>query len=113
MLKSRTYIAVPPGATIGEQLADRGITREEFAEMMGLSAERVGDLLEGEERLTPDLASRLETVLGVPARFWNNLEGIYREKLALVEGENAMDAVVKPAPRRERFRPGGVESVRV
>ena len=108
MLKSRTYIAVPPGATIGEQLADRGISQDEFAVMMGLSVERVGGLLQGEERLTPDLASRLEAVLGIPARFWSNLEGIYREKLSRVFEENATDAVVNPAPGREHVRAGGI-----
>lgn len=92
MLKSRTCIAVPPGATISEQLADRGITQEEFALRMNLSEERVTALLCGEEGLTSDVAVRLETVLGVPAQFWINLEGIYRDKLVVVKLENAMDA---------------------
>lgn len=34
----------------------------------------------------------MEMVLGVPAKFWNNLEAIYREKLIKVEAENAMEA---------------------
>lgn len=44
-----------------------------------------------EIQLTPDVALRLETVLGVPAGFWNNLEAQYREKLIRVEAENAME----------------------
>lgn len=92
MLKSRTYVATPPGATIREQLEDRGMTQKEFALRMGLSEKHVSKLLHGDVQLTPDMAVRLETVLGIPAQFWNNLEGIYRDKLVRVELENTMDA---------------------
>lgn len=30
-------------------------------------------------------------VLGVPARFWNRLEAIYREKIIKAEAENAIE----------------------
>ena len=89
MLKSRSCIAVPPGATITEQLANKGITRRAFALKMGLSERRVIALLHGEDRLTPDIAVRLESVLGVPAQFWSNLERIYLNKRALIERGNA------------------------
>lgn len=46
----------------------------------------------GNVQLTPDVAVRLEMVLGVPAKFWNNLEAVYREKLIKVAAENVMDA---------------------
>ena len=39
----------------------------------------------------------MEMVLGVPAKFWNNLEAIYREKIIKAEAENAMDADVELA----------------
>lgn len=42
--------------------------------------------------MTPEVAVRLEIVLGVPARFWNNLEAIYREKLIKIAAKKAMDA---------------------
>ncbi len=80
--RSRAYTAVPPGATLKEQLTDRGMSQKEFAAQMGLSEEHVSKLINGEVQLTPDMAVRLETVLGVPARFWNELEAAYRERLA-------------------------------
>lgn len=84
MLESDTYIATPPGETIREQLADRGLTQKEFAVHMNLSEKHISKLINGEVQLTQDVANRLESVLGVPASFWNNLESIYREKLAKV-----------------------------
>ena len=78
MVRSRSYIATPPGATIREQLKDRGMSQKEFAFRMDMSEKHISKLINGDVLLTPDVAVRLETVLGVPARFWSNLEAIYR-----------------------------------
>lgn len=91
MRKSRNMIATPPGATIREQLEDRGMSQKVFALRMGMSEKHISQLINGEVRLTPDTAERLEMVLGVPASFWNKLEAIYQEKLAKVKIENEMD----------------------
>lgn len=91
MMKSKTYIATPPGATIKEQLIDRDMSQKEFAQRMDMSEKHISKLINGEVQLTPDVAMRLEMVLGLPARFWNNLEAIYREKLQLVQAENEME----------------------
>ena len=81
MVRSRSYIATPPGATIKEQLNDRGMSQKEFAVRMDMSEKHISKLVNGEVQLTPEVSIRLEVVLGVPAKFWNNLEAIYREKL--------------------------------
>lgn len=96
-MRSRTFIATPPGATIREQLIDRGMNQKEFALRMDMSEKHISRLINGEVRLTPDVAVRLEMVLGVPARFWSNLEAIYREKLEKVRVENAMDSDIEVA----------------
>lgn len=98
-MRSRTYIATPPGATIKEQLEDRGMSQKEFAARMGMSEKHISQLINGDVQLTNDTALKLEMVLGLPARFWNNLESIYREKLAKVQAENEMDEDKKLAQR--------------
>ena len=92
MIRSRTYIAVPPGATIKEQLEDRGISQKEFAVRMDMSEKHISRLINGDVQLTTDMAIRLETVLGVPAGFWSKLEALYREDIAKAEAENSLDA---------------------
>ena len=109
MTRSRSYIATPPGATIKEQLDDRGMSQKEFASRMGMSEKHISHLINGEVQLTPDVAYRLELVLGLPANFWSNLEAIYREKLAKAEAENALDAdknLAKKFPYREMAKNG-------
>ena len=115
MVRSRSYIATPPGATIKEQLNDRGMSQKEFAARMDMSEKHISKLINGDVRLTPETAVRLEMVLGVPAKFWNNLEAIYREKIIKAEAENAMDADVELAkqfPYSEMAKFGWVPETR-
>ena len=112
MEKSRSFIAIPPGATIKEQILDRGMSQKEFATRMGMSEKHISKLINGEVQLTVEMARRLELVLGVPLQFWCNLETIYRAKLAKVAEENAMDAdilMAKKFPYREMAQNGWVE----
>lgn len=89
---SRTYIAIPPGETIKEQLSFRSMSHKEFALRMNLSEKHITNLLKGRVQLTSNVALRLESVLGVPAIFWENLESLYREALIKIEEENQMEA---------------------
>jgi len=115
MVRSRSYIATPPGATIREQLKDRGMSQKEFAARMDLSEKHISKLINGEVQLTPEVAVRLETVLGVPAKFWNNLEAIYREKLLKIKAENFMDedeALAQQFPYSEMAKYGWIQGTR-
>ena len=115
MVKSQSYIATPPGATIREQLKDRGMSQKEFAARMDLSEKHVSKLINGEVQLTPEVAVRLETVLGIPAKFWNSLEAIYREKLLKVEAENNMDEdefLAQQFPYSEMAKYGWIQGTR-
>ena len=115
MVRSRSYIATPPGATIKEQLNDRGMSQKEFAARMNMSEKHISKLINGEVQLTPETAVRLEMVLGVAAKFWNNLEAIYREKIVKAEAENAMDAeaeMAKKIPYSEMAKFGWVPEAR-
>ncbi len=91
MIESKSYIAVPPGATILELLEDRGIRQKEFAERMEMSGKDVMGLIGGDIVLTQQTAQKLEQVLSVPASFWEKLEANYREKRVLVENENTLE----------------------
>lgn len=88
MLESKSYIATPPGATITEQLEESGMTQNEFSKRMGMSEKQISQLMNGDVRVTSDMAEKLELVLGVPADFWNKLESIYQEKLVKAKLEN-------------------------
>lgn len=85
--QSKTYIAIPPGETIKECLEWRGMDYLDMLDVLPMC--EATRLLEGRQRLTPEFAEKLEELLGIPAGFWLRLEAVYREKLKLVEEENA------------------------
>ena len=115
MIRSKSVVAVPPGATIKEQLRDRGMSQKEFAERMDMTPKHISQLINGEAKISPEVAVRLEMVLGVPAKFWNNLEAIYQEKLIKARLENTMEEDIqlcKNYPYNEMSKLGWVSETR-
>ena len=51
--RSKTYIAVPPGESIKEQLEYRGMTQKAFAARMDMSEKHISHLLNGDVQLRP------------------------------------------------------------
>ena len=85
--KSDNYcpdIASPPGDTLLELLEDRGMTEKALAARIGCSEMTIQGVLAGECAISSQMAAQLETVLGVPASFWNALEANYRADLARI-----------------------------
>lgn len=82
------YIAIPPGASIREQMENKMMTEKELAIKMNMTNEELKKLLSGNMEITTGIAKKLEEVLGVPASFWNRLEAIYREKLELIKNDH-------------------------
>ena len=91
MIRSKSIVAVPPGNTIKEQFQDRGMSQKEFASRMDMTTKHISQLINGEVHLTPDVAVRLEMVLGIPAKFWNNLEANYQARIVKANAENEME----------------------
>jgi addiction module HigA family antidote len=67
-----------PGETLQEVLDERGISQAELAERTGRPKKTINEIIQGKAAITPETALQLERVLGIPAAFWNNLEGNYR-----------------------------------
>lgn len=114
MVRSRSFIAVPPGETIKEMLEDRGISQKEFAGRIGMSEKHVSKLMNGDVQLTMEMARRLETVLGPSVQFWCRLEAFYREDLCKAQEENAMEediVIAKQMPYKQMASLGWVEDI--
>lgn len=114
MVRSRSFIAIPPGETIKEMLEDRGISQKEFAARIGMSEKHVSKLMNGDVQLTMEMAKRLETVLGPSVQFWCRLEAFYREDLCKALEENAMEediAIAKQMPYKQMASLGWVEDI--
>jgi len=85
-------IAIPPGETLRETLDAIDLPQAELARRMGRPQKTINEIVQGKAQITPETAIQLESVLGIPAAFWNNLEKQYRETLAAIEAERALEA---------------------
>jgi HTH-type transcriptional regulator / antitoxin HigA len=86
--------AVPPGETLLDTIEALGMSQAELAERTGRPKKTINEIIKGKAPITPETALQLERVLGVPARFWNNLENNYRETIARLAEQERLYAHV-------------------
>ena len=73
----RPFLPVHPGAILKAELKERKIKQKDFAEQIGMRPTHLNALLQGDRNISPQLAIRLEHVLGIPAKNWLNLQENY------------------------------------
>lgn len=83
----KTNYAVPTGDFIRDWLDENSMSQAEFARRLNVSPKHVSLLLNGVAPLSQDIALKVESVTGIPARIWNSYEAVYRGDLARLAGE--------------------------
>jgi len=115
-LKDERDLLSKPGDTILETIEYIKMSQAELAERMGRTPSKVNDLISGKEPITVATALQLEKVLGIDAKFWLNREMIFREKLARLEQEEALEECMdwlKAQPIKELKNAGYIKSDKV
>lgn len=100
--------ASPPGETICEALADRGMDAVGLLEALGIPEGKTTDLLDGTLPLTIRLAEGLANHIGGTAEFWMTRDCQYRDDIARLEA----DAWTQSLPLKEMVRLGWIERSR-
>ena len=66
---------VHPGEMLLEEfLVPHGLSQHKLAEMIGVTVNRVNEIVKGKRGVSPDTAIRLEALFGASAHFWLNLQ---------------------------------------
>ena len=91
----------PPGEYIKDELAARGWTQSDLAQVLGRSSPKVSELINGKRRITIRTARELAAAFGTSAQVWLNLENQWR----LRQDRSPVDAV----ERRARIKMGSAE----
>ena len=87
IIETETNLIVPPGETIKEQMKQKNVSLKALADAIDEDEERTQELLEGDIRMQRKHMEGLEQILGIPFRFWRNLEDNYRNELEEYEDE--------------------------
>jgi HTH-type transcriptional regulator/antitoxin HigA len=70
--------AFPPGEFIKDELEARGLSQEDFAQIIGRPVSTVSKLINGKKEITPETARAIGAAFGTSAEVWMNLESAYR-----------------------------------
>lgn len=72
----------PPGAILKRELATRGWTQKDLAQILGRPPQVITEIIRGTKQITPDTALELGAAFGNAPSLWSNLETEYRLHLA-------------------------------
>jgi HTH-type transcriptional regulator/antitoxin HigA len=87
--------ALIPGETIREVIEQKSLSQAELSRRTGLTEKTVSQLLSGIAPITYEIAAKLELALGIPARFWNSREMMYRESLVRLEEAKHLESAIE------------------
>ena len=83
MMTSQEFAPVTPGEMLKEEfLAEYGLSQNDLAKAVGISPNRITDIVNNRRRITADTALRLGLYFGNSPEFWMNLQSHYDLKIA-------------------------------
>lgn len=81
--------AIPVGEFIKDEMTFRGVSQTEMALLMGIELPKFNKILNATQRLTADVALKIEEVWGIPAHIYMDLQSQYEiDKEKIVEDED-------------------------
>jgi HTH-type transcriptional regulator / antitoxin HigA len=83
-----------PGDTILETLEELKMSQADLARRIGKTPSKVNDLITGKEPITVATSLQLEKAFGIDSMFWLTRELNYRQKLAKIEEEEALERYI-------------------
>src|SRR5713101_1796647 len=77
------FAPVAPGDMLKEEfLVEYGLSQNQLAKAIGISPNRIAEIVNNRRRITADTASRLSLYFGNSPEFWMNLQTYYDLKMA-------------------------------
>src|SRR5260221_1628854 len=77
------FAPVSPGEILREEfLAEYGLSQNQLAKAIGISPNRIAEIVNNRRRITADTALRLGLYFGNSPEFWINLQAHYDLKMA-------------------------------
>lgn len=103
----------PPGDYIREELAERGWTQSDLADVLGRPLQLVSDIILDKRGITPETAKGLAEAFETSAQLWLNLDAawqLYKSRNSVPDPAIAQRArIYSKAPVREIVKRGWIE----
>jgi antitoxin HigA-1 len=83
MMADKEFALVTPGEMLKEEfLAGYDLSQNQLADAIGVSPNRIAEIVNNRRRITADTALRLSLYFGNSAEFWMSLQAHYDLKIA-------------------------------
>jgi addiction module HigA family antidote len=86
-------------------MEEMGLSANQVAQILGVPANRISEIIRGRRAITPDTALRLSEWLGTSAEFWMRLQEKYDLELTRMQSGDEIRAQVQ-----QRLRPPSVSA---
>ncbi|PYR18457.1 MAG: addiction module antidote protein, HigA family [Acidobacteria bacterium] len=91
-----------PGETVAHFLEDLDLSQAEAARALGLSANRLNEVVKNKRGISADTALRLAAYFGTTAQFWLNVQGSWDLWRELQRGSKTYGTIFQRRPRAVR-----------
>ena len=82
-MRRNEFAPVTPGEMLKEEfLTEYGLSQNQLAKAIGISPNRIAEIVNNRRRITADTAVRLSLYFGNSPEFWMNLQTHYDLKMA-------------------------------
>lgn len=90
-IKHNGSMTFHPGYYIEEIIDDMGLTQQEFAQCLGTTPKNISKLVNGEQRLSVDMAMKLSKMMGMSTESWLNIQNKYDIAEAQIQSEKELE----------------------
>ena len=80
--------AIPVGEYIKDEMNFRGMNQTELALLLGVELPKLNKILNGSQRLTADVALKIESIWGIPAHIYMDLQSQYEIDVEKISEQN-------------------------
>lgn len=95
--------ATHPGELIKDELVERKMTQKELAELTGIKPSILSETINGKRSISLNMATALESVLGIPTTLWMNLQTQYNiDSANIAEKNNQRETIAVTIPVSDR-----------
>jgi antitoxin HigA-1 len=94
-MAAKAHEPITPGEILSEEfLKPLGISQYRIAKAVGVPPTRIGEIIHGKRRITPDTALKLSKALGLSERYWINVQADYDIEVTKETGRAELDRIV-------------------
>jgi antitoxin HigA-1 len=112
-MTKKEFASVTPGEMLKEEfLAEYGLSQNQLAKAIGISPNRITEIVNNRRRITADTALRLSLYFGNSPEFWMNLQSHYDLKIARSDLKAEEIKRIKGWVARARSPAGGLGILR-